>query len=69
LDVPAVTISLAVFAVVYLVIFSFGTLYVYRLLRAGPAEPGNKPVVNPKRPLAMTGGSPASETSYEGSSA
>jgi cytochrome bd ubiquinol oxidase subunit I len=69
LDVPAVTISLAVFAVVYLVIFSFGTLYVYRLLRAGPAEPGNRPVVNPKRPLAMTGGSPASETTYEGSSA
>jgi cytochrome bd ubiquinol oxidase subunit I len=30
LDVQAVAISLTVFAVVYLVIFSFGTLYVYR---------------------------------------
>src|SRR4029077_7717027 len=34
----AVTISLIIFATVYLIIFSFGTLYVYRLLKAGPAE-------------------------------
>jgi cytochrome d ubiquinol oxidase subunit I len=67
LDVQAVAISLAVFAVVYLVIFSFGTLYVYRLLRAGPAESGNRPVVNPKRPLAITGGGPAPQTAHEGS--
>jgi cytochrome bd ubiquinol oxidase subunit I len=64
LDVQAVAISLAAFAVVYLVIFSFGTLYVYRLLRAGPAESGSRPVVNPKRPLATTGGGPAA---HEGS--
>jgi cytochrome d ubiquinol oxidase subunit I len=67
LDVQAVTISLAVFAVVYLVIFSFGTLYVYRLLKAGPAESEEKLAVNPKRPLAITGGGPAPEAAHEGS--
>ncbi|MCC8961613.1 cytochrome ubiquinol oxidase subunit I [Bradyrhizobium sp. Pear76] len=58
LTVEAVTVSLIIFVVVYLVIFSFGTLYVYRLLRAGPVE--SKPVLplNPKRPLAVAGGSP-----------
>jgi cytochrome d ubiquinol oxidase subunit I len=55
LTVQAVTVSLIIFVVVYLVIFSFGTLYVYRLLRAGPIE--TKPVlpINPKRPLAVAG--------------
>ena len=67
LDVQAVTISLTIFAVVYLVIFSFGTLYVYRLLRAGPAESENKPAVNPKRPLAIASGGPAPEPAHEGS--
>jgi cytochrome d ubiquinol oxidase subunit I len=32
------TISLLVFCVVYLFIFSFGTLFIYRLLRAGPVD-------------------------------
>jgi cytochrome bd ubiquinol oxidase subunit I len=62
LTVGAVTASLIIFAVVYLVIFSFGTLYVYRLLRAGPVQ--SEPIVapNPKRPLAVSGGNPAVET-------
>jgi cytochrome bd ubiquinol oxidase subunit I len=61
LTVQAVIASLAIFAVVYLVIFGFGTLYVYRLLRAGPVE--SKPVLllNPKRPLAVASGSPVSK--------
>src|ERR1700756_5633213 len=61
LTVQAVTVSLIIFAVVYLFIFSFGTLYVYRLLRAGPVE--SKPILptNPKRPLAVAGGSPIPE--------
>jgi cytochrome bd ubiquinol oxidase subunit I len=67
LDVQAVTISLAVFAVVYLIIFSFGTLYVYRLLRAGPTDSEKVPPFNPKRPLAITAGGPARETVHEGS--
>jgi cytochrome bd ubiquinol oxidase subunit I len=61
LTVQAVTVSLIIFVVVYLFIFSFGTLYVYRLLRAGPVE--FKPILptNPKRPLAVAGGSPVPE--------
>jgi len=67
LDVQAVTISLTVFAVVYLVIFSFGTLYVYRLLKAGPTGSEEVLAFNPKRPLAITAGGPAPETAHEGS--
>jgi cytochrome d ubiquinol oxidase subunit I len=36
LTTRAATISLVVFCAVYLFIFSFGTLYIYRLLRVGP---------------------------------
>jgi cytochrome d ubiquinol oxidase subunit I len=67
LDVQAVAISLTAFAVVYLVIFSFGTLYVYRLLKGGPAKSENKLAINPKRPLAITSGSPDPGTAHEGS--
>ncbi|MGY3496358.1 cytochrome ubiquinol oxidase subunit I [Bradyrhizobium sp. USDA 4502] len=52
LTVEAVMVSLAIFVVVYLVIFSFGTLYVYRLLRAGPVKSEDVVASNPKRPLA-----------------
>ena len=31
------TISLVVFCAVYAFIFAFGTFYIYRLMRAGPA--------------------------------
>jgi cytochrome d ubiquinol oxidase subunit I len=65
LTVEAVTVSLIIFVVVYLLIFSFGTLYVYRLLRAGPVEA--KPVLlNPKRPLAVAGGNPVPEVAQGG---
>jgi cytochrome bd ubiquinol oxidase subunit I len=37
LTARAATISLLVFCAVYGFIFSFGTFYIYRLLRAGPA--------------------------------
>jgi cytochrome bd ubiquinol oxidase subunit I len=57
LTVTAVTVSLIIFVVVYLVIFSFGTLYVYRLLKAGPVEAHVAPS-NPKRPLAVAGAAP-----------
>ena len=39
LSTEAVTASLLIFGTVYALIFSFGTLYVYRLLKAGPAAP------------------------------
>jgi cytochrome bd ubiquinol oxidase subunit I len=61
LTVGAVIASLIIFVVVYLIIFSFGTLYVYRLLRAGPIEASHPLPDNPKRPLAVAGGSPVAE--------
>jgi cytochrome d ubiquinol oxidase subunit I len=66
LTAQAVTISLIIFAVVYLVIFSFGTLYVYRLLKIGPVEVEPVRAANPKRPLAVSGGSPIVETTQGG---
>jgi cytochrome d ubiquinol oxidase subunit I len=67
LTVAAVTVSLTVFVVVYLVIFSFGTLYVYRLLKAGPIESDHVVSTNPKRPLAVAGASSVPEIAQEGS--
>ena len=37
LTTRAATISLIVFCAVYAFIFAFGTFYIYRLMRAGPA--------------------------------
>ena len=37
LTTRAATISLVIFCAVYVLIFAFGTFYIYRLLRAGPA--------------------------------
>jgi cytochrome d ubiquinol oxidase subunit I len=55
---PALT-SLIFFGIIYLLIFSFGTLYIYRLLRTGPsAVPAAQPT-NAKRPLALPGGGPS----------
>jgi cytochrome bd ubiquinol oxidase subunit I len=48
-------ISLVVFCSVYAFIFAFGTLYIYRMLRAGPIGPSRltAPAVTPSRPLAV----------------
>jgi cytochrome d ubiquinol oxidase subunit I len=56
-----VATSLALFGTVYALIFVFGAVYIYRLLRAGPGPVTATPVgaSNAKRPLAMPGGSPA----------
>jgi cytochrome d ubiquinol oxidase subunit I len=51
LTTQAVTVSLLIFGIIYVTIFGFGTLYVYRLLRAGPAAPESVPSLNPKRPV------------------
>ncbi len=66
LTAQAVTISLIIFAVVYLVIFSFGALYVYRLLKIGPVEVEPVLAANAKRPIAVSGGSPIVETTQGG---
>jgi cytochrome bd ubiquinol oxidase subunit I len=55
LTVRAATISLVVFCAVYSFIFTFGTWYIYRLLRAGPAgrliEPPQGAI--PNRPMSV----------------
>jgi cytochrome bd ubiquinol oxidase subunit I len=66
LTVQAVTISLIIFAVVYLIIFSFGTLYVYRLLKIGPVKVEPVGAANPKRPLTVSGDSPIVDTAQGG---
>jgi cytochrome d ubiquinol oxidase subunit I len=68
LTAQAVVISLTIFVTVYLIIFSFGTLYVYRLLRAGPVGTGPIVGANSKRPLAVIG-APIPETTEGGSRA
>jgi cytochrome bd ubiquinol oxidase subunit I len=55
LRAPEVAASLAMFFVVYAIIFVFGTVYIYRLLKRGPG-PMPEPVIgdtNPKRPLSL----------------
>jgi cytochrome bd ubiquinol oxidase subunit I len=48
-------ISLVVFCALYLFIFAFGTLYIYRLLRAGPIGSLVLPpkVATPNRPMSV----------------
>ena len=62
---PQVATSLAVFGAVYALIFAAGTVYIYRMLRAGilptPAHVGS--AANPKRPLAVPGNSPGTPSS------
>jgi cytochrome d ubiquinol oxidase subunit I len=47
--------SLVVFCIVYSFIFVFGTYYIYRLLRAGPAGPLVLPpaAAIPNRPMSV----------------
>ncbi len=56
------TISLVVFCLIYTLIFSFGTLYVHQLLRAGPtgqlALPPSGAI--PNRPMSVVDGHAAS---------
>jgi cytochrome bd ubiquinol oxidase subunit I len=60
LTTSQVAASLVIFAAVYALIFLFGTLYIYRLLRRGPAVLSlyAAAATNPKRPLSMPGHSP-----------
>jgi cytochrome d ubiquinol oxidase subunit I len=61
LTVPETVTTLVFFGLIYVLIFSFGTVFIYRLLRAGPAQGAGTPT-NPKRPLALAGGSPDAQT-------
>jgi len=55
LSTRAATISLVVYCALYSFIFAFGTLYIYRLLRAGPAGHLVMPSVAaiPNRPMSV----------------
>src|SRR5882724_8272471 len=55
LTARAATISLVVFCAVYAFIFLFGTFYIYRLIRTGPArKPFEVPhLVVPNRPMSL----------------
>jgi cytochrome bd ubiquinol oxidase subunit I len=60
LTTRAATISLVVFCVVYLFIFSFGTFYIYRLLQAGPVGDlvRSPTAAVPNRPMSVVGEHP-----------
>ncbi|HAQ81248.1 hypothetical protein C7G43_31660 [Bradyrhizobium sp. MOS004] len=52
---PAALTSIIMLSAVDVFIFSFGTFYIYRLLRAGPARRAVQPRhgVFPKRPMSL----------------
>jgi cytochrome d ubiquinol oxidase subunit I len=59
LTARAATISLVVFCAVYGFIFAFGTFYIYRLLRAGPAGyPVASAAAVPNRPMSLADAPP-----------
>jgi cytochrome d ubiquinol oxidase subunit I len=68
LTTRAATISLVVFCAVYTFIFSFGTFYINRLLRAGPAahQIGTPPAAVPNRPMSLASEPPTREHIYVG---
>jgi cytochrome d ubiquinol oxidase subunit I len=55
LSARSATASLILFVAVYLLIFSFGTLYIYRLLRSGPLPPlvHAPTAATPNRPMSL----------------
>src|SRR6266853_1943251 len=60
------TISLVVFCAVYAFIFLFGTFYIYRLIRTGPArKPFEVPhLAVPNRPMSLADEEPIQEPSH-----
>ena len=64
LTTRAAAVSLVVFCVIYAVIFSFGTIYIYRLLRIGPVESLVLPPVAavPNRPMSVVDEHPLTPT-------
>lgn len=61
LTVGATIASLAFFGCIYVLIFSFGTLYITRLLWACPTGAEQPAAMNFKRPLALPGNTPVAE--------
>jgi cytochrome d ubiquinol oxidase subunit I len=57
---PAAMTSLILFGAVYVIIFSFGTFYIYRLLQAGPSRIAVSSPYGavPNRPMSLAGPEP-----------
>jgi cytochrome d ubiquinol oxidase subunit I len=68
LTTRAATISLVIFCTVYAFIFSFGTFYIYRLIRTGPVGKlfGTPRIAVPNRPMSLADESPMHEYSPVG---
>jgi cytochrome d ubiquinol oxidase subunit I len=68
LTARAALTSLILFGAVYTFIFSFGTYYIYRLLRAGPAgRPDEAPYgARPNRSMSLADGEPENLPGYVG---
>ncbi|MBR0907150.1 cytochrome ubiquinol oxidase subunit I [Bradyrhizobium liaoningense] len=67
LTAAAATTSLIMFVAVYAFIFSFGTYYIYRLLRAGPAGLGGQVLhapAMPNRPMSLADRPPPPSGNY-----
>jgi cytochrome bd ubiquinol oxidase subunit I len=64
LTAPAAMSSLILFGAVYVFIFSFGTYYIYRLLRAGPSWSAVRgPHEAPNRPMSLADAETVAERS------
>jgi cytochrome d ubiquinol oxidase subunit I len=68
LTVPAAVTTLILFGTVYLLIFSFGTYYIYRLLRTGPTRiaAGGTHGAMPNRPMSLAEDERLDERAYAG---
>jgi cytochrome d ubiquinol oxidase subunit I len=68
LTARAAATSLVLFGAIYTFIFSFGTYYIYQLLRAGPAgRPDEAPSgARPGRPMSLADGEPENLRGYVG---
>jgi cytochrome d ubiquinol oxidase subunit I len=62
------TISLVIFCAVYAFIFLFGTFYIYRLIRTGPAGKlfENPRLAIPNGPMSLANEGPIREPSHVG---
>ena len=60
LTAPAAMCSLVLFGAIYMFIFSFGTFYIYRLLRAGPSSAAAHEAqgATPNRPMSFADNEP-----------
>jgi cytochrome d ubiquinol oxidase subunit I len=58
LTAGATTASLLFFCAIYLLIFTFGTVFIYRLIRRGSARAPVEITDSSRRPAAIAGGTP-----------